>query len=94
MIKIMSRKVIRPYKKTLECEWKDPNSHIVSDISDTIISKSGTKVKKIHHVQSEINEAFLRINNSHPLIEAANKAFYDHLPLGLILISKSFLSLS
>lgn len=79
----MSHKIIRPYKKELECKWEDPNSHFFSDISNRITDKLGKNVKKIHHIQTEISETYLRIGNSNPLIEAANTAFYDHLPLVL-----------
>ncbi len=85
----MSHKIIRPYKKVLECKWEDQNSHVVSGtvgsgyISDTIIKMSGKNIMKIHHVQNEISETFLHPSSSNPLIHAATTAFFDHLPFVL-----------
>ena len=92
----MNSKIIRPYKKELKCKWEKENQYTTSDISNEIIVRSGDNIGKVHHIQNENSGTgrYLKgaasnrlyhpqgpYQRTHSLIDAATRAFYDHLPL-------------
>ena len=90
-------KIIRPYKKEILCDWKNseykyykdpvnaihsliPTKEKIDHYSDSYRKPKQYKIHKIHHMKIENAGNLLRCE-MHPLIQAANYAFFEHLPL-------------
>jgi hypothetical protein len=73
-------KIIRPYVKKLERVENKYSSCI--NLKEAVAKRVNVYPKHIHHIEAESNGKFLS-NDMHPLIQATNTSFYDHLPLVL-----------
>lgn len=81
----MPAKIIRPYRKTLESKWGQRTLVDVASLMNQLASELNPI--RICHIEAENNDKFLHFSRiehgRHPLIQATNEAFYEHLPLVL-----------